>query len=108
MIFGLFAEVMYNSSSNLHNRGNDSTPTEAMIRRHHSIKTGMVNGNRLCLRFLFGGPEDMAVTVVNFDKQSYIKILVYTMILSVTLVSDDVTTCQWIKSKVLLSWLTQG
>ena len=37
--------------------------------------------------FLFGGP-DMAVTAVNFDKQTYTKIL-YTMILSVTLMSDD-------------------
>jgi hypothetical protein len=26
----------------------------------------MVNDSRLCLRFLFGGPEDMAVMVVNF------------------------------------------
>ena len=48
----------------------------------------MENDSRLCSRFLFGGSEDMAVTVVNFDKQTYTKIL-HTMILSVTLMSDD-------------------
>ena len=53
----------------------------------------MVNDSRLWLRFLYGGPEDMAVTVVNFDKQTYTKIL-YTMISNVTLMSDDVITCQ--------------
>ena len=59
----------------------------------------MVNDSRLCLRFLFGGPEDMAVTVVNFDKQiTYTKIL-YTMKLSATLMSDEVITCQYKWSK---------
>jgi hypothetical protein len=61
------------------------------------MKPRMVSDSRLCLGFYLEGQEDMAVTVVNFDKQTYTKIL-YTMILSVTLMShDNRLPVNWVK-----------